>query len=80
MREGYTVEDFRRVIDHKASEWMEDEKMREYLRPETLFGTKFEGYLQAAPKEKAKWKTCEYGHRYAVYEPFCPQCMAEGLL
>lgn len=43
--EGYTVEDFKRVIDNKASQWLNDSKMAAYLRPETLFGTKFESYL-----------------------------------
>lgn len=43
--EGFRVDDFRKVIDSKASEWGNDQKMRQYLRPQTLFGTKFEGYL-----------------------------------
>lgn len=45
MREGFTVDDFKRVIDNKAAQWLGDPSMRRYLRPETLFGTKFEGYL-----------------------------------
>lgn len=49
--EGYTLEDFKRVIDVKVSQWGKDpapgeKDMRGYLRPNTLFGTKFEGYLQ----------------------------------
>lgn len=48
LNEGFTLEDFRRVIDHKVSAWGADSKMKEYLRPETLFGSKFEGYLQAS--------------------------------
>ena len=43
--EGFTVDDFKAVIDRKSSDWLSDAKMRRYLRPETLFGTKFEGYL-----------------------------------
>jgi hypothetical protein len=35
------------VIDKKCQEWLGDPKMQQYLRPETLFGTKFEGYLNA---------------------------------
>ena len=46
LNEGFTVADFKRVIDVKTSEWLNDPKMAEYLRPFTLFGTKFEGYLQ----------------------------------
>ena len=48
--EGYRIEDFRDVIAFKKSEWGGDQKMSQYLRPSTLFGTKFEGYLQAARK------------------------------
>ena len=45
LKEGFTLEDFKTVIDIKCAEWLHDEKMETYLRPETLFGTKFEGYL-----------------------------------
>ena len=47
MAEGFTVDDFKAVIDKKCAEWIGDPKMEKYLRPETLFGTKFEGYLNA---------------------------------
>ncbi|QQV88003.1 replication initiation protein [Staphylococcus phage PMBT9] len=42
--EGFTLEDFKKVIDNKVAEWKGTD-MEKYLRPETLFGTKFEGYL-----------------------------------
>lgn len=42
--EGFSLDDFKRVIDNKVAEW-KDTNMEKYLRPETLFGTKFEGYL-----------------------------------
>lgn len=45
LREGFTVEDFKKVIDLKSAEWLDDPHMSTYLRPETLFGTKFESYL-----------------------------------
>lgn len=45
--EGFTVNDFKQVIDKKCSDWLRDQKMKEYLRPETLFGTKFESYLNS---------------------------------
>ena len=45
LHEGFTVEDFKAVIRTKHSEWANDVKMRKFLRPETLFGTKFESYL-----------------------------------
>ena len=44
INEGFTAKDFTTVIDKKVSEW-KDTEMAKYLRPETLFGTKFEGYL-----------------------------------
>lgn len=40
-----TLQDFKTVIDNKCSKWLTDEKMVDFLRPETLFGTKFESYL-----------------------------------
>jgi len=46
LKEGYTVEDFKMVIDKKAKEW-KGTPYEQYLRPETLFGTKFESYLNA---------------------------------
>lgn len=42
--EGFEEDDFRQVIDNKVAEWKGTD-MEKYLRPETLFGTKFEGYL-----------------------------------
>lgn len=45
MKEGFTVDDFKTVIDKKSAMWKNDPKMSAYLRPETLFGPKFEGYL-----------------------------------
>lgn len=45
LNENYTIEDFKNVIDIKVSHWLGDPKMEMYLRPETLFGNKFEGYL-----------------------------------
>ena len=45
VKEGYTLDDFKRVIDNKVASWAQDQKMSKYLRPQTLFGTKFESYL-----------------------------------
>lgn len=43
--EGFRLPDFERVVANMAAAWLHDPKMSAYLRPETLFGTKFEGYL-----------------------------------
>jgi len=45
LNEGYTVEDFKIVIDKKAEEWEHDKDFSKFLRPSTLFSPKFEGYL-----------------------------------
>lgn len=45
MKEGFKIDDFKKVIDIKSKQWLKDIEMCKYLRPETLFGTKFEGYL-----------------------------------
>ena len=44
LNEGYTLEDFKTVIDKKYKEWSGTE-FAKFLRPETLFGTKFSTYL-----------------------------------
>ena len=44
-QEGFRLDDFKRVIDTMFTSWGNDPKMCAYLRPETLFGTKFESYL-----------------------------------
>ena len=43
--DGFNIDDFKIVIDNKTTEWYNDVKMSKFLRPETLFGTKFESYL-----------------------------------
>lgn len=58
LNEGFTVEDFFKVIDNKVTDWNHEpgpgeKDMRPFLRPETLFGTKFESYLNARPATKA---------------------------
>lgn len=53
LNEGYSVEDFKLVIDQKHKDWYNTE-YSEYLRPETLFGNKFEGYLNKAIMNKPK--------------------------
>ena len=57
LNEKYTIEDFKKVIDNKCEDWLEDKKMNEYLRPQTLFGTKFESYLNQKSKIKENKKS-----------------------
>jgi len=44
-KEGKRFNDFKKVIDIKFSKWATDEKMMDFLRPETLFGPKMDSYL-----------------------------------
>lgn len=45
MHDGFELDDFKKVIDNKTNDWLGDKVMGKYLRPETLFSNKFEGYL-----------------------------------
>jgi uncharacterized phage protein (TIGR02220 family) len=49
INEGFEGKDFKTVIDNKYSDWKGTDQEK-YLRPETLFGTKFEGYLNQKKK------------------------------
>lgn len=53
LSEGYTLEDFKTVIDKKFRSWSGTE-MAKFLRPETLFGTKFASYLNELEGEEKK--------------------------
>lgn len=65
--EGFTVDDFKTVIDRKVTEWGNNPDMAQYLRPSTLFGTKFESYLNqkvVKPSQvKSKNKFCNFPQR-----------------
>ena len=46
LAEGFTIDDFKKVIDVKCAQWLNDPNMKKYLRPETLFkASHFESYL-----------------------------------
>ena len=50
LKEGYTLSDFKQVIDNRCATWLGTD-MEQYLRPKTLFSSTFESYLNApAPK------------------------------
>ena len=53
LSEGFTVEDFKRVVDNMCTEWTNSE-FEKYLRPSTLFGSKFENYLNRKPQGKGR--------------------------
>jgi len=54
MGKGFKEEDFIRVIDRKSADWKGDPKMEKYLRPETLFGDKFEAYANEKEVKETK--------------------------
>lgn len=51
---GYSIDDVRLVCEQQQAEWGADPKRQKWLRPHTLFGAKFEGYLAAAKAGTAK--------------------------
>lgn len=64
LKEGFTVDEIKLVIDKKCADWLNNPAMVEYLRPETLFGNKFESYLNAKPRPQTN---------YTGYQPQRPQ-------
>ena len=44
LKEGYKLKDFKHVVDVMAATWMGTDYER-YLQPQTLFGNKFDSYL-----------------------------------
>lgn len=54
LDEGYVLDDFIAVIDKKYSEW-EGTEFEKYLCPDTLFGTKFEKYLNQKKRKNPGW-------------------------
>ena len=60
IEEGYTLEDFKLVIDIKTEQWLDNPQFRNYLQPSTLFkAEKFENYLNEAPAETTSTSECE---------------------
>lgn len=54
LKQGYTIDQFETAIKNMCNEWLTNPDMCQYLRPETLFGNKFEGYYNKgqAPTEQ----------------------------
>ena len=53
LAEGFKVDDFKRVIDNKCAEWI-GTAFEQYLRPSTLFGNKFEQYLNGRQQTQGR--------------------------
>ncbi|MCM0599199.1 ATP-binding protein [Weissella fabalis] len=56
FNEGYNLADFKTVIDNKCVGWLNDANMNQYLQPATLFGTKFDSYLNDTPKTNRAYR------------------------
>jgi len=65
FHDGFMLDDFKKVIDTKTAEWQGTD-MEQYLRPITLFGTKFEGYLNQKPvKSKQRQNFTQNNDQYS---------------
>ena len=68
LKEGFTESDFLKVIDIKVKEWKDNKDMNLYLRPQTLFGPKFESYLQQDIQQEQAEQHKKYDkHGYELY-------------
>ena len=69
INEGFSIDDFKKVIDNKCDDWIGTE-WEKYLRPETLFGNKFESYLNSPVKAKKGKYVMDYSADENPYENF----------
>lgn len=65
MSEGYKIEDFFKVIDMKSEKWMKT-NMEDYCRPITLFGTKFNSYLNERPQHEQTTQQSSIARNIAI--------------
>jgi len=65
LKEGKTLKDFKHVIDTKTAQWLDDSKMRKFLRPSTLFRQgNFEDYLNEPYGDSKKEETQAMDERH----------------
>lgn len=62
LNEGFTIEDCKKVINTKYDEWIDDENMSKYIRISTLFGNKFEVYLNQVTEKKLSASAAAFMH------------------
>ncbi len=64
LKDGFTAYQLKTVIDKKTTEWLNDEKMNQYLNPETLFRPKkFEIYLNSKPQRGSETQNAPPGEK-----------------
>ena len=83
LAEGNKLDDFKRVIDTKVKAWKNDKRMKQYLRPETLFAdSHFESYLnEGGETNGTAWQDSqptEHGVGWnKILKPFDPKVLEE---
>lgn len=77
-REGFRLKDFQHVIDVKTSQWLHNDDMERYLRPDTLFGTKFESYLNEPVKPRMNTGLPDW-YANTEFHPVDPDTLARAL-
>lgn len=74
LAEGYELNSFIDVIDKKCRDWNETEKAQ-YIRPETLFGEKFESYVnqkfKSKPFDNYDWDSLYDNYKFNNEEELC---------
>nr|WP_142390268.1 conserved phage C-terminal domain-containing protein [Streptococcus agalactiae] len=69
LKDKYTLDDFKIVIDKKTAEWGKDAGWSKYLRPSTLFNaSKFESYLNQPEVNKENYYQRQQGQRFSQAE------------
>lgn len=68
LNEGFKIEDFKKVIDIKTKEW-QGTQFEQYLRPQTLFSNKFEGYLNQGGLNNGNSRENKQDNRSSKNEP-----------
>jgi len=85
IKENFTIEDFKIVIEHKWKQWGNDEKMSTHFKPETLFCKKhFASYLEDAKTKTLKLVNSTKGKEpnpdhYANEETYLFACRNAGV-
>ena len=70
LKDGFTVDDFKTVIWKKTQQWKGTD-MEQYIRPVTLFGNKFESYLNQSTPQTRKDELDEWLMQDTERDVFC---------
>lgn len=65
LNDGFSVDDFKEVINKKCAGWIGTDYQK-YLRPETLFGSKFESYLNENSKRKEDERFAGFDDEFTI--------------